>query len=580
MQTNPSSKGTEITGIILLITALIPGTSEKVLLTKFNPECLREADYYKIKIETSAALSPDLPNTRSKNKLKEISTYFLRKKLTQSEFPKQFPSHSGISRNIDPNFTKSRAETLQHSPSWSWIEQKINAANKRGLNSQDGLLSRAINNGRESGRLQTSEWSNENQVTGVSSWIDRSPITLTSIKTDKSLEADCRTTPFDQKLIQRGHLLPWLPAPQLFIDRTQAKIFFHPKLQTLLARTGDSNIKRLYFDLETSRGYLISLGAPDFSLTIRLGLALIGLSLLAYSYKRETTDRAATNESSNSQNTRIPIRLIATNVLVLAFTCFGALSLIEIILTNTNWLDEANSTTPSYLPLHEILRYEQDMRERFLAVNEYGFLDRPVSSYNEASSCTISILGDSFVWGYGGGAKNEERWTSQLEKLIPDCKIRHWGIGGWSTKDQIRFMRDKGRLHQSNLIVLGFVDNDLDLKPENDKNNIQTINELKTLVGSTPFLVLFTPWNGSENHQKTFKKASELFTRLKIRNHSCLEDVQKVAGKGDAPRHMWIGANVDRHPGVPITTAIANCALENISNLKGFERISSAESTN
>ena len=204
MQTNPSSKGTEITGIILLITALIPGTSEKVLLTKFNPECLREADYYKIKIETSAALSPDLPNTRSKNKLKEISTYFLRKKLTQSEFPKQFPSHSGISRNIDPNFTKSRAETLQHSPSWSWIEQKINAANKRGLNSQDGLLSRAINNGRESGRLQTSEWSNENQVTGVSSWIDRSPITLTSIKTDKSLEADCRTTPFDQKLIQRG----------------------------------------------------------------------------------------------------------------------------------------------------------------------------------------------------------------------------------------------------------------------------------------------------------------------------------------------------------------------------------------
>ena len=469
---------------------------------------------------------------------------------------------------------------MQHSPSWSWIEQKVNAANKRGLNSEEGLLSRAINNGRERGRIQVSEWSNENEVTGVSSWIDRSPITLTSIKTDKGLEANCRTTLINQRLIQRGHLLPWLSAPQLFIDRTQAKILFHPKLQTLLAKTADSNVKRLYFDLETSRGYLISLGAPDFSLTTRFALALIGLSLLAYSHKRKTTGRPATNESSNSQNRRIPIRLIATNALVLAFTFFGALSLIEIILINTNWLDEANSANPTYLPLHEILRYEQDMRERFLAINEYGFVDRPVSSYNEASSCTISILGDSFAWGYGGGAKNNERWTSQLETLTPYCKIRHWGIGEWSTKDQIRFMRDKGRLHQSNLIVLGFVDNDLDLKPENDKNNIQTINELKTLVGSTPFLVLFTPWNGSENHQKTFKKASELFTRLKIRNHSCLEDVQKVAGNGDAPRHMWIGANVDRHPGVPITTAIANCALEHISNLKGFERIPSAESTN
>lgn len=580
MKTNPSSKKTEAISIILLITALIPGTSEKVLLTKFSPECLRDADYYKIKTETSAALSPDLPNTRSKNKLKEISTYFLREKLTLSDFPKQFPSHSGISRNIDPNFSKSRAETLQHSPSWAWIEQKANAANKRGLNSQDGLLSRVINNGRESGRIQISEWSNENQVTGVSSWIDRSPITLTSIKIDKSLEADCRTTLVNQKLIQRGHLLPWLPAPQLFIGRTQAKSLFHPKLQTLLAKTGDSNIKRLYFDLETSRGYLISLGAPDFSLTTRFAIALIGLSLLAYSYKRKTKDGSATNESSNNQNTRIPIRLIATNALVLAFTCFGALSLIEIILTNTNWLDEANSSAPSYLPLHEILRYEQDMRERFLAINEYGFLDRPVSSYNEASSCTISILGDSFVWGYGGGAKNDERWTSQLENLIPYCKIRHWGIGGWSTKDQIRFMRDKGRLHQSSLIVLGFVDNDLDLRPENEKNNIQTIKELKTIIEPTPFLVLFTPWNGSENHRKTFKKASDLFTRLGIRNHSCLEDVQKVAGKGDAPRHMWIGANVDRHPGVPITTAIADCALKHISNLKGFERIPSAESTN
>ena len=580
MKTNTSSKATEIAGIVLLITALIPGTSEKVLLTKFNPECLREADYYKIKIETSAALSPELPNIRSKNKLKEASTYFLRKKLTQSDFPKQFPSHSGISRNIDPNFSKSRAETLQHSPSWSWIEQKVNAANKRGLNSQEGLLSRAINNGRERGRIQVSEWSNENEVTGVSSWIDRSPITLTSIKTDKGLEANCRTTLINQRLIQRGHILPWLSAPHVFIDRTQAKILFHPKLQTLLAKTADSNVKRLYFDLETSRGYLISLGAPDFSLTIRFALALIGLSLLAYSYKREATDRPATNEGSNSQHTRIPIKLIATNALVLAFTCFGALSLIEIILTNTNWLDESNSDNPTYLPLHEILRYEQDMRERFLAINEYGFVDRPVSLYNEASSCTISILGDSFVWGYGGGAKNSERWTSQLEKLIPGCKIRHWGIGGWSTKDQIKFMRDKGIHHPSNLIILGFVDNDLDLKSENEKNNIQTVNELKTLIGSTPFLVLFTPWNGSEDHQKTFKKASELFTRLEILNHSCLEDVQKVAGKGDAPRHMWIGANVDRHPGVPITTAIADCALKHISNLKGFERISSAELIN
>ena len=575
-----SARTPEIAGIVLLITALVPGTSEKILLTRFNPKCLKEADYYKIKIETSATLSPDLPNKRSENKLKDASTYFLRRKLTPADFPQEFPSHSGISRNIDPNLSKSRAETLQHSPSWSWIEQKINAANNRGLNSQEGLLSRAINNGRKNGRIQVREWSKENRVTGISSWIDRSPITLTSIKTDKSLEANCRTTLVNQKLIQRGHLLPWLPAPQLFIGRNQAKALFHPKLQTLIAKIADINVKRIYFDLETSRGYLISLGAPDFSLITRFALAFIGLSLLAYSHKRQAIDRTTTKENSNIQHTRIPIRLITTNLLVLAFTCFGALSLIEIILTNTKWLDEANSAAPTYLPLHEILQYEQDMRERFLAINEYGFVDRPISSYNEASSCTISVLGDSFVWGYGGGAKNDERWTSQLEKLIPNCRIRHWGIGGWSTKDQIRFMRTKGRLHQSDLILLGFVDNDLDLKSENKEKNIQILKELKTLVEPTPFIVIFTPWNGSGQHLEAFKKASDLFTRLNIRNYSCLEDVQQVAGKGDAPRDMWIGANVDRHPGIPITAAIANCALRHISKIEGSGRITTAVSNN
>ena len=573
MKRTLSTRTPKIAGIALVITALIPGTSEKILLTKFNPECLKQADYYKIKIETSAVLSPELPNKRSENKLKEADTYFLRRKLTPSDFPKEFPSHSGISKNIDPNFSKSRAETLQHSPGWSWIEQKINAANNRGLNSQEGLLSRAINNGRRNGRIQVSKWSNENRVTGISSWIDRSPIALTSIKIDKNLDAKCRTTLVNQKLIQRGHLLPWIPAPQLFIDRSQAKVLFHPKLQTLLAKTADTNIKRTYFDLETSRGYLISLGAPDFSLITRFALALIGLSLLTYSHKRKAIKRRAANGNSKNQHTSIPVRLLATNLLVLAFTCFGSLSLVEIILTNTKWLDEADSSTPTYLPLNEVLRYEQDMRERFLAINEYGFVDRPVSSYNEASSCTISILGDSFVWGYGGGAKNDERWTSQLEKLIPSCRIRHWGIGGWSTQDQIRFMRNKGRLHQADLVLLGFVDNDLDLRSENKDDNIQIIKELKNLVEPTPLLVIFTPWNGSEQHKKTFKKASDLFNRVGIQNHSCLEDVQQVAGKGNAPRHMWIGANVDRHPGVPITGAIANCALRHISNLEISDKI-------
>ena len=568
MKTNPNIKIPKAAWIILLVTAVIPGTSEKILLTRFNSDCLQKTDYYKVKIETSAALSPSLPNKRSENKLKEIGSYFLRRKLNQSDFPDDFPSHSGIARNIDPSLSKSRAETLQHSPSWSWLEQKLNAANNRGLNSQEGYLSKIINNGRRGGRIQIREWTSNKHVNGISSWIDRSPLALTSIKIDKDIEAKCRTTLTDQKLIQRGHLLPWITAPQLFIDRKQANLLFHPKLQTLIAKTASTDIKRLYFDLEASRGYIASIGTSDFSLSTRFTLAVIALLLLACSHKRKTTSQSQANRLSSKQCYRSLIKVLLTNLFILAFACFGALSVIEIILTKTSWLDEVSSTAPTYLPLHEILQYEQDMRERFLTVNEYGFADKPVSSYNEASSCTISILGDSFVWGYGGGAKNDERWTSQLEKLIPSCKVRHWGIGGWSTKDQIRFMREKGRLHHSDLIILGFVDNDLDLKPENEGNNIQIIRELKSLIQPTPFLVLFTPWNGSEYHQTTFKKASTLFTRLDIRNHSCLKDVQNVAGESDAPRHMWIGSNVDRHPGIPITVAIANCALKHISNIK------------
>ena len=69
MKTNPNIKIPKAAWIILLVTAVMPGISEKILLTRFNPDCLQQADYYKIKIETSAALSPSLPNKRSENKL-------------------------------------------------------------------------------------------------------------------------------------------------------------------------------------------------------------------------------------------------------------------------------------------------------------------------------------------------------------------------------------------------------------------------------------------------------------------------------------------------------------------------------
>lgn len=549
----------KIIGITFLVISGTPGLSQKVLLTDFPSKCFQNQQYDGIAITTSAWLSPPLPYKRSKSQQKAVSTYFFSGQLGKEYLTSPFPSYEEITRNIDPNLNRSRAETLFHSPAISWLEQRSNRLLGKASNSDQSPISRLLDWRKERGRQAIYDWSStKNGTIGISSWIDRAPFSITTINASTQIKQDCVGHLTRRKLLQRGHFTPWAPTLEIGLSRKVLNPFFIPKLQTLIAKAPQSGSKNFYFHLESSDLIIFSLSPIDLALHQRFFLAAVGALLLIRTLSRNTTE--------GNKIARKRCFLMLANVVILSGLLTGSLALLEIILLNTKWLDESSSRNPSYMPPRDSLRYEEDMRERFLLANEYGFIDDPVETYDQSKNpCKIAVLGDSFVWGYGGGGHNKERWTSQLQGLIPHCKIMHWGIGGWSTEDQVAFMKRRGIKHKVNLLILGFVDNDMNFTEDQEPKNKETISRLKDLLGDTPWFVLFTPWSGSTTHRITFSKASKLFNDQGIKNYSCLREVQSITGIGDAPRHMWIGADVDRHPGTPITTAIAKCALARIT---------------
>ena len=124
-------------------------------------------------------------------------------------------------------------------------------------------------------------------------------------------------------------------------------------------------------------------------------------------------------------------------------------------------------------------------------------------------------------------------------------------------------MEENGHSHHVDLVLLGFVDNDLSFDEKKLEEDKRSIHRLISSLKGSPMAVVFTPWDGRNKQEEKFLYAQRLFKTHQIRTKDCLPHVQEVTGENTpAPRWMWSGNHVDSHPGYPITKAIAYCAKE------------------
>lgn len=94
--------------------------------------------------------------------------------------------------------------------------------------------------------------------------------------------------------------------------------------------------------------------------------------------------------------------------------------------------------------------------------NPFAFNDRAFPLERPQGVQRIAVLGDSFVFGHG--LSLNETWGAKLRELFarsePQTEVLLWGKNGWSTRAQLRFLREWGIRFRPDLVVLGFVAND------------------------------------------------------------------------------------------------------------------------
>ena len=118
----------------------------------------------------------------------------------------------------------------------------------------------------------------------------------------------------------------------------------------------------------------------------------------------------------------------------------------------------------------------------------FGFNDHPYTEKKTNPCFRLIILGDSVV--FGDGLQSEQIWSHKLEKKLKQrypVEVLHWGQCGWSTLDQLNFLRenfsDKENIFSADLLLISWVGNDPDM-------GINKVSKLRRLF-SNPFFNSF-----------------------------------------------------------------------------------------
>lgn len=99
-------------------------------------------------------------------------------------------------------------------------------------------------------------------------------------------------------------------------------------------------------------------------------------------------------------------------------------------------------------------------RKRYYHLNSRGFRDKEVDVRKPADVGRILVLGDSFSFG-AGIKRAEDTYPALLDhKLGPEWEVINSGVRGWSTADELAFLKSEGLALKPDLLIVGHVLND------------------------------------------------------------------------------------------------------------------------
>lgn len=154
-------------------------------------------------------------------------------------------------------------------------------------------------------------------------------------------------------------------------------------------------------------------------------------------------------------------------ILAMLFSLALTLACLELVL-RTGLLDQTKSNTPSWIPprLQSADRAVDLENWRYAQGNRFRFTDTDWPVTKPIGVTRIAVLGDSVIWG--DGLPHEKVWSHKLAAAVravghADVQVMSWGRNGWSTKDQLAFLKRDGYKYSPDLVIVGWVSNDPDL---------------------------------------------------------------------------------------------------------------------
>jgi lysophospholipase L1-like esterase len=91
-------------------------------------------------------------------------------------------------------------------------------------------------------------------------------------------------------------------------------------------------------------------------------------------------------------------------------------------------------------------------------INAKGFRGPEIEYTRDPKRQRILVLGDSYVWGYG--VNDDEVFTEQLGKALPDVEIVNLGVSGYSTDQELLLYRNEGYKYKADLVLIVVTAND------------------------------------------------------------------------------------------------------------------------
>ncbi len=164
---------------------------------------------------------------------------------------------------------------------------------------------------------------------------------------------------------------------------------------------------------------------------------------------------------------KLPLKTITQRILLVGFSfllCFLLCFLVLELVLKTGWFDDKGVIW--FPEKYKIINYNINQEnQHFAEKNPYHFTDKVRDKRKPDGYYRIAVLGDSFVWS--DGLPYEQAWNHKLEQKITQhydhVEVMSWGLPGWSTLDEFRFLKKHGVQYHIDLLIIEFVINDPDM---------------------------------------------------------------------------------------------------------------------